>query len=120
MITHRYPFGRLALSAVLATVFAATLGGCVIATDTRPATAGEAGGASFCEKSSDGSSVACGGRATYCESSSDGRHVACGGLATFCQKSSNGEDVACGGKASYCEKSNDGKKVACGGGERRG
>lgn len=117
MILHRHRFRRLAL----ATVFAAMLGGCVIATDTRPAPrAGEPGGASYCEKSSDGSAVACGGQATYCESSSDGRQVACGGLATFCQKSSNGEEVACGGKATYCEKSKDGRKVACGGGERRG
>jgi len=109
-------FGRLAF----ATLLAASLGGCVIAADSRPAPASaqEAGGASFCEKSGDGTAVACGGRATFCEQSADGRQVACGGLATFCQTSSSGQDVACGGKATYCEKSGDGKKVACGGDPR--
>jgi len=106
---------RLAIGAVL---LAAGLAGCVIAGGTRPAPepTPQTAGATYCQKSSDGFTVACGGAATFCEQSSDGRHVACGGLATFCQKSSSGEDVACGGKASHCEKSSDGKRVACGGG----
>jgi len=106
--------GRLAIGAAL---LAAGLAGCVIAGGTRPAPEGapHTGGATYCQKSSDGFSVACGGGATFCEQSSDGRQVACGGLATFCQQSSSGGDVACGGKATYCEQSRDGKRVACGG-----
>lgn len=111
---------KTACRAVLcAAALAATLGGCVIATGSHPQGAAGAdgrSGASFCEKSADGSHVACGGRATTCEQSADGRHVACGGMATTCLKSSSGNDVACGGLATYCDKSSDGSAVACGGG----
>jgi hypothetical protein len=115
-------FWKHAAGLAIAMALASSLSGCVIAADSRPLPAREAqaGGATYCQKSSDGFSVACGGNATFCEQSSDGRHVACGGLATFCQKSSSGEDVACGGKATYCDKSNDGRRVACGGGMRGG
>jgi hypothetical protein len=104
---------RAALSAA---AIAALLGGCVIAAGTHTQGASGPGGASFCEKSADGSRVACGGRATTCEQSADGRHVACGGLANYCLKSSSGNEVACGGVATYCDKSSDGSAVACGGG----
>lgn len=114
--------GKHLAGLAIAMALASSLGGCVIAADSRPAPPAEvrAGGATYCQRSADGFSIACGGSATYCEQSSDGRRVACGGLATFCQKSSSGEDVACGGKASYCETSNDGKRVACGGGTHPG
>lgn len=115
MIGQWKHFGRLAMATAL---LVSSLGGCVIATGSNPPAkvAVETGGATFCEQSSDGKSVACGGRATFCQQSSDGRMVACGGLATFCQQSSAGNDVACGGLANHCEKSADGRKVACGGG----
>jgi hypothetical protein len=106
---------RAALSAA---ALASLLGGCVIATESHPRTAGVSegpGGATSCLRSADGGSVACGGRAATCEQSSDGRRVACGGLATYCLRSSAGNDVACGGRAVICDQSSDGKAVACGG-----
>jgi len=113
-------FWNLAAGLAIAVALAPSLGGCVIAADSRPARSGdqEASGAPYCQKSADGFTVACGGAATHCEQSADGRQVACGGLATYCQKSSTGENVACGGKANHCENSSDGKQVACGGGVR--
>jgi len=112
---------RLAGLAIASALLATSLAGCVIATDSGRSSNGAtqaATGANYCDKSSDGLSVACGGRASSCEQSSDGRQVACGGVATYCQKSSDGHEVACGGKADYCEKSSDGRKIACGGGTR--
>jgi len=92
--------GRKASGAAL---LAMALGGCVIATDSRPRAA---------------DSVADSGAAAFCQQSSDGKMVACGGKATFCEQSSDGRKVACGGQASHCEVSTDGRATACGAGAR--
>jgi hypothetical protein len=114
-------FTRIILPMLLVALAAS---GCVIATGqpeskaTAHSAATTTGGAPYCEKSSDGKMVACGGQATYCQQSPDGQAVACGGLATYCEKSADGKAVACGGRATYCERSADGKQIACGGSGR--